>query len=79
MDLICPVCNGLMEIDFRCRQCQKKMNDLGRIEDFYLPYSPYEEQDDLAALQESDLFCIHLLFCPNCKLDQRCNISLKEF
>ena len=31
------------------------MEDLGRIEDFYTPYSPYEEQDDLAILQDQPI------------------------
>ena len=44
---------------------QTNHGGFSRIEDFYTPYSPYEEQDDLAILQESTHNCIHVFIVLN--------------
>ena len=51
MEIGCPVCNGLLSIGEVCNKCSGVMEDMGRIEDFYNPYSPYEEQDGIPLLQ----------------------------
>ncbi len=78
MEYGCPVCNGLITFAEECNKCKQTMEDLGRIEDFYTPYSPYEEQDDLAILQESTHNCIHLFHCLECNNDQQILIPLRE-
>lgn len=66
MEYGCRVCNGLDKIEQNCPNCRQLMKDLGRMEDYYSAYSPYEEQDKIASLKESDNYCIHLLKCEKC-------------
>ena len=42
---ICPICNGLETIEFQCERCSQKMEDLGKISDYFDDYSPYMEID----------------------------------
>ncbi|MDN5322306.1 MAG: hypothetical protein PWQ67_760 [Clostridia bacterium] len=77
MEFGCPVCNGLMSMDELCDNCDQVMEDLGRIEDFYAPYSPYEEQDDIPILLESRNNCIHLYTCLECDSDKHILIPLE--
>ncbi|NLW24518.1 MAG: hypothetical protein GXY91_04650 [Clostridia bacterium] len=79
MEYGCPICNGLMSIDEICPYCQQNMKDMGRIEDLYTPYSPYEEQDDIPILQESINSCIHLFSCPECIYEERVIVPFKLF
>lgn len=80
MEQICPLCNGLQEIDRRCPKCGKEMLDGGRLQDFYEPYSPYLDDNLLSppklALDNSLGLCMHLIYCPRCGEDQR--IIIKE-
>lgn len=75
MEYGCAVCNGLAEVDIYCPECGRKMEDDGMVEDFYGPYSPYDNMDlyepvwywDLAA----GMPCVHLFACPECGCDKR--------
>ncbi|MFZ7103205.1 MAG: hypothetical protein ACOWWO_11205 [Peptococcaceae bacterium] len=71
MEIGCPVCNGFLSIGELCEHCEEVMEDLGRIEDYYTPYSPYEEQDGIPVLQESRNNCIHLYACSGCKSEKQ--------
>lgn len=78
MEIGCPVCNGLLSIGEMCEKCRGVMEDVGRIEDFYNPYSPYEEQDRITLLQESPGNCIHLFSCYECGHEQNLVIPLER-
>lgn len=70
MSYMCPVCNGLFQVDARCPKCHSMAIDNGKHSDFFDPYSPYRSIDDL---KMSDGFadlepqqCIHMYHCPSC-------------
>jgi len=75
MEQVCPLCNGLREVEKKCPKCGEKMLDGGRIQDYYAPYSPYLDENLLSPpkvnMENSEGLCIHLLYCPNCGKDQR--------
>ncbi|EGL81681.1 hypothetical protein CathTA2_2867 [Caldalkalibacillus thermarum TA2.A1] len=70
---ICPVCNGLETLTYSCPRCATVVDDLGKLSDYYEPYSPYREIDDLKLTNGyPDLVkhqCIHLLRCSLCGLE----------
>jgi hypothetical protein len=71
---ICPLCNGFEELFRQCR-CGGKMNDSGKVMDFYDDYSAYMEID-LLKLEDgfpdslSRHKCPHLFTCENCLNDE---------
>jgi len=75
----CPVCNGLADLQNECPRCGGMMTDAGNIENYYGPYSPYDDTD----LYEPPGFagpadvspCIHLFSCPGCGYDTRIAIA----
>ncbi len=75
MECGCPVCNGLAVTDRVCPECGETMEDGGMVEDYYGPYSPYDDMD----LYEQPEFwemadeapCVHLFTCPKCGYDER--------
>ncbi|NLC51389.1 MAG: hypothetical protein GX764_03670 [Firmicutes bacterium] len=71
---ICPLCNGLTEITYKCPRCNVPLKDNGRIEDFLDDYSPYLQQDLPNGYAGST--CTHLLYCPHCREDHRWEIPL---
>jgi hypothetical protein len=64
---ICPLCNGFIPTLASCPRCGGRLNDQGRIADFYDDYSPYLERD-LPGAEGGK--CRHLLCCPYCFLEQ---------
>jgi hypothetical protein len=72
---ICPICNGLREINLQCSHCGGQMLDSGRLMDYYDDYSPYMEID-LMKMEDgypdshSGGKCPHLYQCPSCQQDQ---------
>lgn len=76
MQLICPVCNGMLLLEARCASCGHNMTDLGPCKDYFGPYSPYEEISGVsleARLQVNGDNCCHLQECPNC-LNRGCTL-----
>lgn len=73
MDTICPICNGLLPLQESCPVCGKAMEDHGPLTNFFGPYSPYREIDDLKMSNGfPDLVhrqCIHVGYCENCKME----------
>ena len=67
MSSICPVCNGLQELDTDCPVCSQRMCDRGKLSDYLGPYSPYREIDDISmsdgTLGITDNQCLHLVNC----------------
>ncbi|MDF2854581.1 MAG: hypothetical protein K0Q87_432 [Neobacillus sp.] len=72
---VCPVCNGLREVDLICSHCGEHMNESGRLMDYYDDYSPYMEID-LMKMEDgyqdtkSGHKCPHLYSCPSCQNDK---------
>jgi uncharacterized protein YbaR (Trm112 family) len=65
---ICPVCNGMQELQTNCPVCSQRMCDHGKLSDLLGPYSPYEMNNTSLTNQEGDEheLCLHLLNCPDC-------------
>ena len=74
MDFECPLCNALINVDENCPRCGSKMNDYGRVEDYFAPYNPYLDRD-LVSMGEPEHQCIHLFACPDCGYDSRMVIN----
>ncbi|MBP3951474.1 hypothetical protein [Bacillus suaedae] len=69
---MCPVCNGMAQIDVHCQQCQQPLIDYGRTMDYgekydaYLPIDLKKENDSIP----DDLIneqCPHYVTCTNCQ------------
>lgn len=84
MELICPLCNGLEAPSAACPKCGENMDDQGNIEDYFGPYSPYQERDLYMWQQEienpelGDDYCVHLYSCPHCQYDYHVPVKLIE-
>jgi hypothetical protein len=67
---ICPVCNGFDVLNHTCPRCGRLLDDMGRLSDYYNPYSPYREIDHIKLtngfIDQMLHRCIHLLHCPHC-------------
>ncbi len=79
MFLVCPLCNGLYEIQQKCFICNNDMVDRGPIVNYLDDYSPYL-LDDITTLVDGveKEKCVHLFYCNNCNYDKRVVISKKE-
>ena len=79
MEMICPLCNGIKDVDNLCPDCHGQMNNKGPIEDFYDNYSAYLDQNITQRLDNADPnYCVHLFQCATCGEDKRIAIE-KEF
>lgn len=62
------MCNGLYVLTLSCPKCGEELKDSGLIQDYYGPYSAYEDQeifeDGYRGYNEE--CCVHLLTCGNC-------------
>lgn len=71
MNTLCPVCNGLHEINDRCPSCGNVTQDLGKVSDYWAPYSPYREIEDLKMtngyIDAIAQRCIHKMYCDACQ------------
>ncbi|GEN36797.1 MULTISPECIES: hypothetical protein [Aneurinibacillus] len=69
---MCPICNGLTHMQHICPSCNHLMEDAGKLESFYDPYSPYREWGDVAMtngyLDQLAHECMHIFSCSNCGL-----------
>ncbi len=61
----CPVCNGMQSLARTCSNCGSGalLEDLGPVDDYYGPYSPYQEQSKEIDPEQQ---CVHLCRCPEC-------------
>lgn len=74
MSMGCLLCNGLIKVEAKCPNCNGLMKDTGPLEDYYGPYSPYEEiSTELDPSQKAS--CVHLMACPVCGRDKRVEIK----
>ena len=68
MEKLCALCNGLYKISIGCPQCSEGLQDLGLVQDFFDPYSAYEDQkifEDGYKGYTAE-YCVHLLACASC-------------
>lgn len=77
MARLCILCNRLYIMTVNCPQCGKELQDLGLIQDFYDPYSAYEDQrlyqDGYRNYTEEN--CVHLLSCSFCGFSKYTSIK----
>lgn len=76
MELVCPLCNGLKEINYECNECKALMVDEGPIVNYLDDYSPYLSNDitQLVDGAPNDK-CMHLFTCNKCNKDKRIEIK----
>lgn len=83
MDKICPICNGLTELQVQCPECGQEMIDNGSFANYLGPYSPYQDQEILELNNGIECRgpdpCVHLLTCKNCAMDKKYVVGLTEF
>lgn len=74
--MLCPLCNGLQELDARCPLCRSELEDGGRPSDWSGPYAPYmPDAEPLgSAPSSSAAACTHLAYCAGC--DYWCELSI---
>ncbi|WP_255298455.1 hypothetical protein [Brevibacillus dissolubilis] len=74
MNFMCPICNGFTELQVTCESCGSKLDDQGRLLDYFGDYSPYRPFDDLKRTDGypdvSSHLCPHVATCPACRLEQ---------
>lgn len=76
MELVCPICNGLVTYDKNCPYCHEKMEAAAAIQDYFDDYSPYLDKEITAMMDGvSDNQCLHIFYCPKCGKDQRVAID----
>jgi len=67
-DKLCVLCNRLYTLTIGCPSCGQGLEDMGLLQDFYGPYSAYEDQeiyqDGYNGYTEE--CCVHLLHCHAC-------------
>lgn len=72
MELICPLCNGLINYEVNCPTCGSEMSNQGPVVDYLDEYSPYlsnsitQKVDGVPQDQ-----CVHLYQCEKCNRDKR--------
>ncbi|MEG6513916.1 hypothetical protein [Desulforamulus ruminis] len=68
LEKLCILCNRLYKLEINCPACGRSLQDLGVVQDFYDPYSPYEDQriyqDGYRGYTED--CCVHMLYCSDC-------------
>lgn len=80
MELICPLCNGLYEVEFDCLKCNSDMEDKGPKVNYYDDYSPYlldEITSNVDGVKRDQ--CVHVFQCSNCGYKENYSIERKEF
>jgi len=69
--MLCPVCNGIVDLQVPCLSCGGTVTDCGRLSDWTGPYAPYEPADvqavSSASLMQSEAGCCHAVYCSSCQ------------
>ncbi|NLJ78831.1 MAG: hypothetical protein GX329_05675 [Tissierellia bacterium] len=80
MRSICPLCNGLYDIDYNCTNCGATMVDEGprvNLMDDYSPYLLDEITNRVDGVERDE--CIHIFRCPSCGIQESFSIERKGF
>ncbi|HCW03370.1 MAG TPA: hypothetical protein DGK91_01835 [Clostridium sp.] len=56
---VCPICNAMYNLNYRCSNCSQLLTDSGRLVDYLGPYSA-----DMPI--ENNSYCLHIYKCSNC-------------
>ena len=72
---MCPICNGLRELENYCTVCGTALVNSGKVSDFLDPYGHYNDEEtvkmgDGYPNTEKDQICPHLMSCNRCNHDQ---------
>lgn len=72
---LCPVCNGLENIEQQCTTCQSHLDDQGRYIDYFDDYSAYMPIELMKMIDgipndHQQSLCPHLVRCPFCNKDE---------
>ncbi|MRG86904.1 hypothetical protein [Salinibacillus xinjiangensis] len=78
---VCPVCNGLTNMEKTCQVCSGQMVDRGRLIDYFDDYSPYLEDEDAKLVDgfletKSNHLCVHVYHCLSC--DSEVEVTIEE-
>ncbi|MGY0372510.1 hypothetical protein [Clostridium sp. JNZ J1-5] len=60
MEMVCPICNEINHVEYKCRECNSNMVDKGRKQEFFGNYSAEDPIDDYGN------YCIHIFKCSKC-------------
>lgn len=79
MEHLCPVCNGLTQLNADCPNCGDEFLDQGSIIEYFGPYAPYQDLEAFeltGSLLEPDLQrCIHIANCTQCQKTVRIPVN----
>ena len=72
---LCPLCNGLETRIIQCPNCQRIMEDRGKITDYLDDYSAYMDIDIMKLFEGNansleEHKCIHYFYCPTCQHEE---------
>lgn len=71
MEHICPVCNGLTQLNTNCPRCGEEVKDHGSILEYFGPYAPYQDLKTYeltgSLVEPGQHRCIHIANCPHCQ------------
>ncbi|MFO8061017.1 MAG: hypothetical protein R6U70_10250 [Bacillota bacterium] len=76
----CPVCNGMQRLECGCESCgdDTVMDDLGPVDNYYGPYSPYEDFSEEVTSNSEDDSCMHLCRCPKCGAEKTVAVQCSD-
>ena len=70
---VCPLCNGYGVMNLQCSHCSDRLEDQGKVSDYFDDYSPYMEGEDWDFQKFTSQFhyddesrCTHIFLCPTC-------------
>lgn len=67
--IVCPICNEMDMVTYKCSECNADMVDKGRVQEFMDPYGPQHP------IIDTEGNCLHLFECLNCRKLERKNIK----
>ncbi|NPC92052.1 hypothetical protein HOO54_07450 [Bacillus sp. WMMC1349] len=73
---MCPVCNGILVETKACPKCGGEMTNIGKVTDFFGPYSPYMEFDSFLQMKKTS--CLHVYSCVDCSFQDTVEINKIE-
>ena len=69
---VCPVCNSMFNLSYRCSNCSELLEDNGRVEDYLDPYSADMPIENVA-------YCKHVYICRNCGNTENFNYKMVNY
>jgi DNA-directed RNA polymerase subunit RPC12/RpoP len=68
---VCPLCNQIEQQQYICPNCQKEMEDEGRVMDYFDDYSAYLDIEGMKLFNgyptdQKNHECPHVFSCFNC-------------